>query len=976
MATEQGRALVRNLIEYPLPARSGVRDYVFYLAPMDDYGYGWASRRFFGDFYKTHQKHDAHSLEGVIDTLHAEVTQGGIQHIRELIIVAHANSQALLFRVLEDAQAGEPLPYVNGLTLGRLRKRFLDQDPGVQAFKAKRDVVLTHLHDDSWVTIRACNFGNSVSGIYATYAFFGGHADLYAPRLFMHFGEYSIDPAFARLSSPAKFHDHLVRQHFLPRDRTRQRAEDEVRELYEPPLFSAPHELVSVPLTGPTPEQTSDFDAVVNALDGRTLSEPLVSALTEMMATLSITGWAPTPAAKLAVIRKGAAWTLRDQLAHEGIAYYLTFKIDIGKDAASRTVRAQAQISTFERTKIPQGGLVMLQLFLRTDEDDIIHGRLLQLAGYALKGDTQENQRRFDAAIALLKAGKLTDPAQPGVDLKHDIETGLEVTLAQPQLTRVSPAEWPQDGAFVRAEWDLQDGANRWRIKLENPATPTGVQAYRITLYAAATPKELYLHEMAYLADHVDNADTPGTELAAYFDRLTIEELLSVVEFLRSPFKPGHSLYIAHAQLAMKRKRGFEQWLFNRHPELVQPYGTPVIFEDEWELTHSEALDKAETSYEFDFAGTWSAVKSMYPAHIPFQSDLFLEEDFAAHFEIDLDDPVEDLETDAAPIDLSDPDAFAAPFRTHPSVTDDKGLFDEPDPTAGCKDFEAAITQAMQVKDLPPVQIEGLLDTQQTADGETYFDVAKAVAKKYSFVRSMANWVEFPYADKLLPAPTSPDSVATESLKILLKQRVKSEIGWWAASEGALAADTALLQTGLGVLWAWGIVKEPLKMLLRIAEAEADTDEKWEAIGYVTALRQWLREAASLTYHADGLPDLHTIHVDTPVGGEYAFANEPYYIGRYFLEQYQQSGGYSAFIWPGDALQRGFDRGVIAATFTVAGDLERRSRHGVDVLLDRWGLDSCKIRVLIDAGVLDLGSLQSEVISEMADAMRERLPHP
>jgi hypothetical protein len=45
------------------------------------------------NFYKTHQKRDAHSLEGVINALHAEVTQHGVPQIRELIIVAHANGQ-------------------------------------------------------------------------------------------------------------------------------------------------------------------------------------------------------------------------------------------------------------------------------------------------------------------------------------------------------------------------------------------------------------------------------------------------------------------------------------------------------------------------------------------------------------------------------------------------------------------------------------------------------------------------------------------------------------------------------------------------------------------------------------------------------------------------------------------------------------------------------------------------------------------
>jgi hypothetical protein len=796
----------------------------------------------------------------------------------------------------------------------------------------------------------------------------------------MHFGEYGIDPAFARLNTRQKFHDHLVRQHFLPADRTPDRKKKEVEELYQPALFSAPHTLASMPTANPSATEKADFDAVLAALNGRTLSPPLVAKLAAMMAALSVPGWSPTPAAKLTVKKKDAAWVLTDTLAHENIPYSITYKIDTATDGPNTVIRVQAQLSIFERRKFSEGPLVMLQLFLTPDEDGFLRGRLLRFAGYAEGDHTSERKDHFVAALKLLKMNQLAHLSVPGVDLKDTLNEGVEnLNLTQPQVTTVTAAanDWPGQDDFRRAEWTLQDGARRWSIRLENPATPTADQAYTLTLYAGASPYELYIRELDYLADHVGNADTPGTELAAYFDRLSIDQLLSVVEFLRSPFKPGHSLYITHAQQAMKRKRGFEQWVFTKYPELVQPYGTPVVFEDEWEMTLPETQDKRDTSYEFDFSATWAEVKNMYPAHIPFQTDLFLEEDFAHFYNLSLAEPTADLQTDSPTLERSAPSAFESQFASQPSATDDKGLFEDEDPTAGCKEFADVIDAAMQVKDLPAGEIEKMLEQHTTSGGTSYFDLALSVAKKYSSLRTMGNFVELTQVKKLPWVPSSQDGLITEPLKRILTHELEAEISWWAASEGVVAANTAMLQAGLGVLWAWSVIMVPLKMLKKIAEDEVDADEKWEAIGYITAVRQWLRRAAALTYHASGFPDLHSIHVDTPVSTEtsfYTFSNEPYYIGRYFLEQVEESGSYSPFIWAADPLKRGFDRGVLKMVFTVADELKRRAEHGVDEILDKSGFDSCQIRVLIDAGVLDIGSLQAQAVSAMASKLLERVP--
>src|SRR4051794_4192915 len=95
-----GRRLFEGLLEYPLPIVAGTRDYVFYFVP--DAGYGKAARRFFRKFYRRHVEHQASSLEEMVATLHADVTQNGVQHIRELVMVSHGTPLGL----------GIPLPDV------------------------------------------------------------------------------------------------------------------------------------------------------------------------------------------------------------------------------------------------------------------------------------------------------------------------------------------------------------------------------------------------------------------------------------------------------------------------------------------------------------------------------------------------------------------------------------------------------------------------------------------------------------------------------------------------------------------------------------------------------------------------------------------------------------------------------------------------------------------------------------------------
>jgi hypothetical protein len=169
-------------------------------------------------------------------------------------------------------------------------------------------------------------------------------------------------------------------------------------------------------------------------------------------------------------------------------------------------------------------------------------------------------------------------------------------------------------------------------------------------------------------------------------------------------------------------------------------------------------------------------------------------------------------------------------------------------------------------------------------------------------------------------------------------------------------------------------------MLLQIVEDEERADDAAELIGKLTAIRQWLHGVSDATYLASDVPDLHEIDVSTPVStmpfySSYPFANDPYYIGRYYLEQLKENGSWStAPLWNPDRMKDGFDSGVMIMKLKVADELVKRAKSGVDAVLERLELNSCKVSVLINAGILNIGALQAQVVGQLADALLERVP--
>jgi hypothetical protein len=87
--------------------------------------------------------------------------------------------------------------------------------------------------------------------------FFGGKANVYAPTLFQFFGTQRII-AGSRLSTRLQVHNHLIKQHYLPKDTYTPEHRDAVLDsILDPAEFSEPLQLTSTHTDAPTAEATA-----------------------------------------------------------------------------------------------------------------------------------------------------------------------------------------------------------------------------------------------------------------------------------------------------------------------------------------------------------------------------------------------------------------------------------------------------------------------------------------------------------------------------------------------------------------------------------------------------------------------------------------------------------------------------------------------------------------------------------------------
>ena len=608
-----GEKIFNEIVEFPLPKKDGVKDYIFYCGNLK--GFGAGAKKLFDKHWPAHVAKTANTLQDVMLALQTEVTSGGVNQIRELVLVAHANFNQLFLPVVP---AGPEVDAAYGcVSAWSLAKLQHDIEGKFSNFDQARKAVVPHLLDDSWVTIRACNFGKSAEALYALYSFFGGRANVYAPTKFMVFGDWAIKPGY-RIESKFGVYDYLVKQHFLSsNEHTPKRQALIVTELVDPESFAEPFQLATAQMTGGDPDRATAYQQLVSGLYRYSVTLGLKAAFTAAGHPLSASPQvvsANDTAIDLKTDPPGprSVWYVRDKSFPDGaetidLVYQVRDETDAG---GTSTLDASAQLAVDSAyASIP------VQLFFEDRDDDAFSGVVAKLAGYADAGPYADQKYKdvYDAIQALLNDDKWTDGTY---DIAKAVNEGLK---------NAGYDELPDPLPTIQED---PNNANRWLILtaplqlvalVEPEAAPDGSALHTIVIGLDFDKNTLQDHQKGVIQERGRVPHTPGTEIAAYLDGFTADQLASFIDYLRSAYRPAYAYYLAHAMAAIERKRDYMTWRA-AEPDFTDPLPAHLI------LRPNENHDLTEVAYGFDFNDNWREVKqhSKYTATV--HTDLFKEE--------------------------------------------------------------------------------------------------------------------------------------------------------------------------------------------------------------------------------------------------------------------------------------------------------------------------------------------------------------
>jgi hypothetical protein len=992
----RGKDLFTNLVEYPLPdKRPQVLDCVCFC--LDNKGYGKAARTFFKRWYPNHKTFEPTSLEHLITLLDAHCTQNGVQQIRELVIVAHGTPLALNIKLLDSVTAPKesPMGALTAWSLACLQTQM--RGNSLPTYSARRSRVVARLQNDSWITVRACNFGQSndhivrnvsptdskappiwpKKGMYALFSFFGGRANVYAPSVFQFFGDYPVVPDL-RFPDRLSVHDHLARQRFFPNElRTPERQDAIVKNLVNPAAFSDPFQIAVTQDSAPNPQYLS----IVQNLNQRTANNPTLKA------QFAANDFALSDKARVEVDTPDVSWLIRDVIPHiqqtpSGSQETQNFPVEYhvredrsasghvatlfsqGRLVAPRFKDKQEAVAAWGRL----GNLVfaystpeyfMLQLLLDQSNHDAFIGKLGMLAAWSeAPNDDPRNKARLDAIVAILNSngpqGQTFSDAS-GTDIRA-------VFNGEPNFGDYQWSDTATISAVSQTSWRVTDAAVRYLIKVETPNSLDGFVWHAVFVYLDLDQTALERHQLERIAamrGSVDS-DEPGVELVAYMDRHTIDELLDLIAYLRSTYKPSFAIYIYHAQQAIQRKRvDFPKW-FSEHFDKNN-----VLWpENPVELTLSENDDRNAMGYAFDFDAHWSEVKAgaFNPLTVP-QTDLFLEEPLGPKMGIPDDpnnpginpcsNPTLSLDDESPATDQDELKQFelasAQLAKLAATNVEKNSIVDRPpdDTQTGCDDFKKVLETWKQVQGLPPDQILERLNLQETAEGKSYFEIILGLGEHYNFVAHMAELTE------LIHLPTVPTNA------YLLGKLVAKRIPFLAHN----VLLHALFEIDLVIMIPWELWKQFL-------EEQERAEEMWKNLGKLTAIRRWLGRLILATYF-NTFPD----NVDDLYLGLLQYAGSAEYWVAHFVDEQIENGSTNPLrvVFFPDEFKQEYDTAARNVS-SLWIDISKNADAAIDELLHQLNFDGCKIQALIDAGLLDFKKIKGEVVRQLARGLLDKLP--
>jgi hypothetical protein len=934
-----GEALFKGLFDYPLPQQPGVRDYVFYLVATDQPGYGSAAKFFFDTFYKHHHAQTGvESLEGLIRALHTDVTQNGVEQIREIVIVAHGTPLGMNFRVL-DTTSDQQMRQVTPLSLSDLQDQFSTGDAATATFADQRAVVLKHLASDAWVTLRLCRFGQSDEGMYSVYSFFGGDVNVYAPVKFQTFAGVFLRPG-TRFSNRLVYHEHLVRQRFVPRGmHTPNRAEAIVRAMEDPQSFSDPFVLATRPLEGTEPP------AYGHLLDGLNAA----SLIADLRAGFEQNGFALTAKAQAKVRVRDSAWTVTDILTEDQETYPVEYAVDEEVDVTGGQRRLVAQGKV-----VGDFAEVAYQTFLDKDEHERYNGELFTLAHRVDDDPADADVKQFDALSALLAANGTSGTrfATGDVDLRALLAAEDPVLEPAPTAT-ITLVSQPAEDSLRPTIWLVGPTVENTALEIHLVHLYTDarvpVRMYKVVLHFTpdknGVPVEQASYQQYVLSTAGTSLDSPGIELAASLDRLSIDDLVDLISFLNTPYDPERVVVLHQAQQALRRKSGFEAWLTARFPNMNDipfPSGDPLT-----ELSLGQKDDWQERVYPFWFDGNWREVRESVRPRPAFHDDLFLEELLTDRF-ANLDSWTDVV---LPPEDSPAADARQTRGRLTPgqqryaTTTTEKDTFTPRDDRAGCGEFRTAVRKIKELQDLPADQFTAALAEFTTSDGTSYFHIAVEVAGTYGILRNLA------FLTKVAHLPEVPSN-SYELAKFIAKP-IAERVGW---ELGVTILE--FLESDIVILIPWEMWKHFL-------ETQQEGVERNEAYGRLTGARTWLEELDDV---ARRNPSALTPELRIELSGR----SDAEVIKAYEYELHD--GVHTRFMLFIADFHHGFDEGG-ARMQELWPEILRASDEVMGKTLSDNSLDSCRMKVLMDEGFLDLDAVRADVVRQIVQRLLNELPH-
>jgi hypothetical protein len=969
MAASPSALLFARRTEYPLPKQPSTADFIYYYGPNDDYSRH--AQGFLDRVYPRHFKRRVGSLMEVIDHLHDRVTNGGVARIREIVLVGHANPHELVLPVIPNPPAG--YKSVNAASLHKLQAAFAaGGDPVLDRFNDRRRVVVSHLDRSSFVTLRVCRFGRSELGMFALYSFFGGHANVYAPKSYMFFANVPIGPN-RRFRTVTEVAEHLASQRLVrsqPRSPNRQAAL--VTMLAEPGAASDTIVVAEADLAQQNTEATQ-YLADVADLNKGVVPARLRSALEEQLGIiLDAKPTVSLPVSNTSQVLNGAGrveirqWTIRERTSSEldvlepklGFKPSAILSLECTvSDARPNRAGARASLEVVGRVverdnargARPARGRSRVNFQLVVDEFDMdrFRGVLGELASHQVVNPAPDDVTAVSAieeALGVLVNG---DDIEAATTFRKAVAERTFTEIPDGDLTVTAEAISPDLQAMgVRKAWTVEAVDETFGVEVVEHELDTGQRAMMVRLRKKFRAGEKARHEEQLVNDHSWGAspDVPGTELMSYLDGLSTDELMTLIDYLdevrdvrRTELGPvwRHAVGALHD----KKDQSWEQEIRNANlDDPLFPLDSRYYDIYKFDGKIGAVLDLSKTSYPFRSRSHWAQVRESNPSAPPPVADLFSEQTLPVpppHL-IDREPATPDSPTveriAVSQTELDILETFSSTAKLDLPVTADPADND-------CATFARMVNQLSTLTGVPEDSIDAAIAALESVDEIADPSLYEALKTAYA-------------AAQLLGM----QSLEERAVIKLVERFPRLGLGGGALTPRAVWGIRAFsFGSSMYTVVGWMFFQ-----MIKESEAKraAETAE-----GAQTALRTYARRLRQLAReHPTDFPETIPFSIDAPPGADRQV---------WAMRMWMRSRGItdSRTFAPGPkAHADGYEKGTRLVEELVAKEL-RWAVPSMNRQLRQSGLTECMITAMQSAGWLDPPRIRAAVMLQVSDAL-------